>query len=36
MKRAAVLALLMMTGCDASVPTVQQDVRDFLQRLKDC
>ncbi len=30
------LCLLLLTGCDASVPTVQQDVRDFLQRLKDC
>jgi hypothetical protein len=36
MKRAAVLAVLMLAGCDASPPTVQQDVRDFLQRRQDC
>jgi hypothetical protein len=28
--------LLFLTGCDASPPLVQQDVRDFLQRRQDC
>ncbi len=36
MKRALVLVVLMMAGCDASPPTVQQDVRDFLKRIQDC
>src|SRR5690349_17160540 len=30
------IALLMLAGCDASPPLVQQDVRDFLQRRQDC
>lgn len=30
------IALLILAGCDASPPEVQQDVRDFLQRRQDC
>jgi hypothetical protein len=30
------MALLLLAGCDASPPAVQQDVRDFLQRRQDC
>lgn len=29
-------ALMLLAGCDAAPPTVQQDVRDFLQRRTDC
>jgi hypothetical protein len=36
MKRAAILALLVMAGCDSRPSAVQQDVRDFLQRRTDC
>jgi hypothetical protein len=30
------LGLLLLAGCDAKPPAVQQDVRDFLQRRTDC
>jgi hypothetical protein len=37
MKRCLLAILVLMAaGCDASPPSVQQDVRDFLKRRQDC